>query len=207
MQKIFSSTKSLAVGLFITMCLIAVVTAYSPLERVLGENARLVYFHGAWVWSGKVAFAAAAVAGIIGLLRKSQTWQKASLVLGWTGMIFWLTYLPLSLWVQQVNWGGIFWDEPRWKVPLMFGVVGVMLQIGLVLINDLRLTSAANAIFGVLLWWLLGSIENVLHPDSPIFQSGATRIQQFFIVLILLSLISGALMARLLYLRKASRQP
>jgi hypothetical protein len=158
-----------------------------------------VYFHGAWVWAGKIAFASAAFSGLLGLVLKKTAWQRYSQALGWVGMVFWLTYLPLSLYVQQVNWGGIFWDELRWRVPLMFGIVGLLLQIGLVLMNDLRLTSAANLVFGVLLWWFLGSIENVLHPDSPIFGSNALRIQVFFVLLLLLSIGFGALLARQFY--------
>lgn len=199
MAGILSSKKWLLMMLMVVLILIALVTAFAPVERVLGTNARLVYFHGAWVWSGKVAFAAAAAAGLLGLALKYQRWQQASLALGRTGMIFWLTYLPLSLYVQQVNWGGIFWDEPRWRIPLMFGIVGLLLQVGLALINDLRLSSAANLIFGILLWGFLGNIQNVLHPDSPIFASDSLRIQGFFIALLVLSLIAGVLMARLLY--------
>lgn len=200
MSGLFSSKKHLAFLLIGVLIVIALVTAFAPVERVLGTNARLVYFHGAWVWSGKAAFAAAAFAGLFGLALKNRRWHQISLALGRTGMIFWLTYLPLSLWVQQMNWGGIFWDEPRWRIPLMFGVVGLLLQVGLALINDFRLSSTANLVFGVLLWWFLGNIQNVLHPDSPIFSSDSLRIQAFFIALLVLSLISGVLMARMLYL-------
>jgi hypothetical protein len=185
--------------LLLTALAIGLVTSLAPLERTLGERARLVYFHGAWVWAGKIAFGAAAMCGLAGLIRRNAAWQRVSLALGRTGLIFWLTYLPLSLYIQQVNWGGIFWDEPRWRIPLMFGIAGLLLQIGLALMEDLRLVSAANLVFGVALWWFLGSAQNVLHPDSPIFQSNATDIQVFFIALLALSVVFGGLLARLLY--------
>ncbi len=192
------------VGLLLTLCLIALVTAFAPVERTLGERVRLVYFHGAWVWAGKAAFAAAAAAGLVGLVHwgppaARRAWRRASLALGWTGMVFWLTYLPLSLLVQQMNWGGIFWDEPRWRIPLTLGVVGLLLQVGLYLMEDLRLASGANLVFGIALWVWLGSIENVLHPDSPIFQSDAIRIQVFFTLILLLALLFGGILARQFY--------
>lgn len=190
--------QTLWMGLVVTAALIAVTAAFAPLERTLGERARLVYFHGAWVWAGKLAFAAAAISGLIGLAR-SPVWQRISQAAGWAGMFFWLTYLPLSLWVQQINWGGIFWDEPRWRIPFMFGVAGLLLQIGLLLMDDLRLTSAANLVFGAALWWFLGNIQNVLHPDSPILQSDAMRIQLFFAALLGLAVVFGALLTSLLY--------
>lgn len=201
------SNRALWGSLLITLMLIALVTVLSPLERTLGDRARLVYFHGAWVWTGKLAFGVAALAGLVGLLRRSPLWQRISLALGRAGLVFWLTYLPLSLYVQQVNWGGIFWDEPRWRIPLMFGVVGVLLQAGLWLMEDLRLASVANLVFGVALWWSLGTIQNVLHPDSPITQSNSLQIQLFFVALVVLSVIFGGLLTRLLYplgLRRAS---
>lgn len=187
------------IGLLITLAALALVTALAPLERTLGERARLVYFHGAWVWAGKFAFGAAAVAGLVGLFSRLRSWLHASTALGRTGLVFWLTYLPLSLYVQQVNWGGIFWDEPRWRIPLMFGIVGALLQAGLAILNDDRLTAGANILFGVALWSFLGSIQNILHPDSPIFQSDSTRIQIFFVAMLVLSLVSGAFLARIFY--------
>lgn len=186
-------------GLLATTVLLAFTTAASPAERVLGAQARLVYFHGAWVWAGKIAFGAAAVAGLVGLIRKNPFWQRLSLILGWTGMIFWVTYLPLSFWIQQVNWGGIFWDEPRLRVPLMFGVAGLLLQVGLFLLEDLRLVSVVNLLFGAALWYFLGTIQNVLHPDSPILLSNAGDIQVFFFLLVGLSIIFGAILTALLY--------
>ena len=186
------------IALVFTVIAIAVITVLGPTERTLGENLRLVVLHGAWVWAGKLLFAAAAIAGLLGLVLPKAVWSNLSLALGRTGLLFWLTYLPMSLIVQLQNWGGIFWDEPRWRVPFTFGVVGLLLQLGLWVLNQPRLTNLANLVFGVVLWWQLGSITNVLHPDSPIFGSGgATDIQLFFIALLVLTLLAGALITRL----------
>ena len=171
-----------------TLVAVALVTAFAPLEKTLGERIRLVYLHGAWVWAGKIAFACAALAGLAALLARSQKWAGWSLALGRAGLVIWLTYLPMSLVVQQVNWGGIFWDEPRWRIPLAFGVAALLIQAALWLFNQPFIASAVNLVFGVALWWVLGGIENILHPDSPIFQSGSARIQIFFVLLLLLAL-------------------
>lgn len=179
-----------------TLLAITLVTLFAPLERTLGAGARLVYLHGAWVWSGKVLFAAAGVVGLAGLVAYPTArgvWlQRISLAFSRSALLFWWTYLPMSLWVQQINWGGIFWDEPRWRVPLMLGIVALLLQLGLSLLENGRLTALANALFGAALWYFLGTTQNVLHPDSPIFGSDATRIQFFFILLLVLSVVIGA---------------
>ena len=183
------------------LVLLLFITLISPLEQTLGWKARAVYFHGAWVWTGKIAFALAALAGLAALLlpRMRATAANWSLALGRTGMVFWLTYLPMSLWIQQINWGGIFWDEPRWRVPLAFGVAGVLLQVALVLFDRRLLTAVGNLVFGVGLWWALASIQNVLHPDSPIFGSGALDFEIFFMILAGLSLVFMAQIGLALY--------
>lgn len=180
------------VGLMlITLGLIIATTAVAPLEKTLGARVRLVYLHGAWVWTGKVAFGLASLAGLGALLfaNRRPFWSGWSLAWGRTGLIFWLTYLPLSLVVQQLNWGGIYWDEPRWRVPLAFGVAGVLLQAALMIFNHPKWTAMGNLVFGVALWVGLARLQNVLHPDSPIFGSGSQRIEIFFLVLLFLTIL------------------
>jgi hypothetical protein len=202
--------------LLVTLAAIGCVTAIAPVEKTLGVNVRLVYLHGAWVWAGKIAFALASLAGLVHLgqwargrstspdtRREQKFWSGWSLALGRTGLVFWLTYLPLSLYVQQMNWGGIFWDEPRWKVPLAFGVAAVLVQAAVYLFERPLLTSLINLVFGVALWVGLANVQNVLHPDSPIFASGSLRIEGFFVALLLLSL--GVLLQVALFFRKIER--
>lgn len=176
-------------ALLLTFAVIAVVTALGPTEKTLGANIRLITLHGAWVWTGKIAFALAALTGLLRLVTRRVVWTDWSLALGRTGLFFWLTYLPMSLLMMQLNWGGFFFDEPRWQVPFSFGVVAVLVQVALALFSQPDLTALGNLLFGAALWWKLGLTENVLHPDSPIFQGGAFTIQMFFIVLLALSLL------------------
>lgn len=175
------------------------LTLVGPVERTLGRNLSLVLLHGGMVWTGKIAFAAAGLAGLIGLLSRRQAWHDISLAVGRTGLVFWLVYLPMSLIVQVQNWGGIFWDEPRWRVPFTFGVVALLLQLGLWILKQPQVSSAANLVFVALLWWQLGGITNVLHPDSPVFGSNSSAIPAFFLILLGLCLLIAAQIAWLFY--------
>ncbi|WP_322507454.1 hypothetical protein [Anaerolinea sp.] len=183
------------VWMLVNLALIALLTAVVPPEKTLGERIRLVYFHGAWVWTGKIAFALAGLGGLAALIfllacsRLYPRWAEISLALGRTGLFFWLTYLPVSLLVQQINWGGIFWDEPRWRIPATFGVVAVLVQVAISLFDLPWLTALVNTVFGAALWLALGGAENVLHPDSPIFSSNSVPIEGFFVALLGLSLL------------------
>ncbi len=188
-----------AAGILLNLGLIAMAVAFGPVENTLGASVRLVYLHGAWVEAGKYAFGLAALVGLVGLVPfRSQPAQAAqrggqalSLALGRSSLFFWLTYLPMSLLVMQATWGGYFFDEPRWRVPLMFGVGGALLQGGLYLLNSPRLACLANLVYGAALWVVLGGLTNVLHPDSPIFNSGSPRIEFYFIVLLALTFFLG----------------
>ncbi len=183
-----------------TVALIVLVAAFAPAEKTLGASARLVYVHGAWVWAGLIAFACAALAGLTALLARQNACHAWSVALARTGLVFWWTYLPMSLLVMQLNWGGLFLDEPRWKIPFTFGVAGLILQAGLALFNRGWLHSLANLLFGASLWYALGSAANILHPDSPI--AGApVSIRVFFIALMALSVLFGIQLTLLFYRR------
>jgi hypothetical protein len=105
----------------------------------------------------------------------------------------------MSLVVQIQNWGGIFWDEPRWRVPFTFGVAALLLQLGLWILKQPQISSASNLVFAALLWWQLGRITNVLHPDSPVFGSNSSAIPVFFLILLGLCLLIAAQLAWLFY--------
>ena len=158
-------------------------------------NARLVYFHGAWVWAALIAFIAAALAGLAGLVSRRADLHHWSLALGRTAIVFWLAFLPMSLLVMQANWNGLFLDEPCFRVPLNFAIVGVLLQVGVSFFPP-AWASAANLVFGATLLAGLRSADTVLHPESPIFGSGATGIQLYFAVLVLLLALAAWQMAR-----------
>lgn len=181
---------------FATLGIIALISLLGPEEKSLGSNVRIVYLHGAWVLAAEIAFVAAALAGLLGLLaakipilsEKQARFYAWSAALGRTGIVFWVTYLPLSLWAMQANWNGLFLAEPRFRLALTFAVVGVFLQIGLWLFNLPWATATGNILFIVILRYIFSSADYVMHPPpSPIFNSGISSVIIFFISLILLT--------------------
>lgn len=175
-----------------TIILIALLALFGPEEKTLGSNVRIVYLHGAWVLTAEVAFFAAAIAGAIGLITKRVSFHRWSAALGRTGILFWLTYIPLSLWAMESNWNGLFLSEPRFRLAVIFAVTGILLQVGLWMINLNWLTSLANIIFIVVLRVTFSSASNIMHPPpSPIFNSGNYLIIGFFLVMIILALVAA----------------
>ena len=190
---------------FVTVLVIAVMALFGPEEESLGSNVRIVYVHGAWVIAAEMAFLFAALTGALALVARwiaplatregaLHNWSAA---LGRTGILFWVTYLPLSLLAMQANWNGLFLAEPRFRLALTFAVVGVLLQVGLWMISQKWLTSLANVAFFVVLRVIFAAAANVMHPPpSPIFNSGNYVIIGFFVGLNLLAWLAAYFMTR-----------
>lgn len=169
---------------FITVSVIAMLALLGPEEQSLGSNVRIVYLHGAWVLAAEVAFAAAALTGLLALALRRERLHRWSAALGRTGIVFWLTYLPLSLWAMEANWNGLFLAEPRFRLALTFAIVGALMQVGLWLVNVDWVTSLANLAYFVTLRVVFSTAANVMHPPpSPIFSSGLWNIITFFVLL------------------------
>jgi hypothetical protein len=169
---------------FITVLVIAILALLGPEEQSLGSNVRIVYLHGAWVLAAEVAFAAAALTGLLALALRRDSLHRWSAALGRTGIVFWLTYLPLSLWAMEANWNGLFLAEPRFRLALTFAIVGALMHVGLWLVNVDWVTSLANLSYFVALRVVFSTAANVMHPPpSPIFSSGLWNIIQFFVLL------------------------
>ena len=180
----------------LTVAAIAGLTTLGPAERMLGANVRVVYLHGAWVWTALAALVAAGLVGLAGLLTRREALHCWSRALGHTGLLFWITYLPISIWAMQTNWNGLFLAEPRWRLALIFAVSGLLLQVGLALLDRPAWTSAANLAYVTVLLLALANTANVMHPPSPILNSDAERIQLFFLTLLALTLLAAGQIAR-----------
>ena len=182
---------------FITIIVIALLASLGPEEQSLGSNVRIVYLHGAWVMTAELAFIAAGMAGLIALISRRKVFHQWSSALGRSGIVFWVTYLPLSLWAMQANWNGLFLAEPRFRLAVIFAVTGGLLQLGLWLVNMDWVTSLSNLLFIVALRVVFATAENVMHPPpSPIFSSGNYAIIGFFLALIVLSLVASYFLTR-----------
>ncbi len=187
--------KSSLVWFLIFLGIAILAAALAPLEKTLGSNARFVYFHGAWVWTAILSFGAAAFLGLLAVLSRRMDLHHWSLALGRTGLFFWITFLPMSLIVMQANWNGLFLDEPRFRIPLNFAIVGLLLQIGLALFSKPLWSSLANLAYGIAFFWGMTQAETILHPDSPIFRSDARDIQVYFLLLTMILSISALCLA------------
>jgi len=194
--------KSPILWFILILLVIAGFSSLGPAEKTLGPNVRIVYLHGSWVWAALAGFIAAGLVGLIGLIRRRTTLHHWSRALGRTGLFFWITYLPISLWAMQTNWNGLFLAEPRWRVAAVFAIGGLLLQIGLTLVENPAWASGFNLAYVIALFVVLQSTENVMHPPAPVVDSEARRIQLFFLGLNLLTLLAAWQVSRWWYARE-----
>jgi hypothetical protein len=189
--------KSPLVWFLAALIAVALLALFGPEEKSLGASVRIVYLHGAWVLAAELALIAAGAAGLIALLTRRAAFHDWSAALGRTGILFWVTYLPLSLWAMQSNWNGLFLAEPRFRLAAIFAVTGILLQLGLWIVNLDWLTSLANVLFILILRGVFATAENIMHPPpSPIFNSGNYVIIGFFLALVLLTLVASYFLTR-----------
>lgn len=187
-----NTSKSPLFWFLLTVLVIAVVSFFGPEVKELGSNVRVVYLHGAWVMAAEVAFFAAAAAGLLGLLLRREGFHRLSAALGRTGLIFWITYLPLSMWAMHTNWNGLFLSEPRFRLAMIFAVVGLLLQAGLWMMNTPVVTSVGNILFILVLRYIFSQAANIMHPPpSPIFSSGLWQVISFFLGMNFLALLAA----------------
>lgn len=184
--------------LLVSLVGIGLVASFGPAEKSLGVNVRVVYLHGAWVWTALAGFVAAGIMGALGLVTRKPSWFDWSAALGRTGLIFWITYLPISLWAMQANWNGLFLAEPRWRLAAIFAVTGFLLQAGLALLRRPAAYGWGNLVFVTVLLVMLRSTDDVLHPASPILSSESRIIQIYFTMLLGMTLVAAWQAARVL---------
>lgn len=174
--------KSPLLWFILSLITVAAITLISPTEATLGANARVVYLHGAWVWASLAAFIAAGIVGGIGIITQRSKLHNWSRALGRTGLFFWITYLPISLWAMQTNWNGLFLAEPRWRFAIIFAITGIFLQLGLSFLPVIW-ASVGNLIYVITLFAFMQATENVMHPPGPMLESEFGQIQIFFLIL------------------------
>jgi len=184
------------VWFLLTLAAIGLITVLSPAERVLGANARIVYLHGAWVWASLAGFTTAALVGLAAWITHRPGLHYWSRALGRTGLFFWITYLPISMVAMQTSWNGLYLAEPRFHLAVIFSISGLLLQIGLALLEHPAWASAANIVYAIALYLALFNTQNVMHPPSPMMDSDASRIQLYFFALFALTLLAAWQVAR-----------
>jgi heme exporter protein C len=97
----------------LVLAALGMVFLYAPLEVTMGYVQKIFYFHIATAWVGMLGFVAAAVAGVIFLIRHDLKWDILELAAVEISLAFFLAaILAGSIWAKP-SWGTWWTWDPR----------------------------------------------------------------------------------------------
>jgi len=167
----------------------------APSDVTLAGTSKVVYLHGALVWTALLTLTVAGVLGLAALIamlvKRGDLLHAWTLALGRTGLVFWLAYIPVSMLASRLAWNAVFLAEPRYTTAFRVLAIGLIVQVIIILVNRSAISSGLHTAQAVILWALLLSTPSVLHPNNPILRS--TPSIQFFFGLIVLACGAAAL--------------
>ena len=92
---------------------LAMVFLYAPLEETMNYVQKVFYFHIATAWVGMLGFMAAAVAGVVYLVRHDRKWDLLEMAAIEISLVFFLiTILLGSIWARPI-WNTWWTWDPR----------------------------------------------------------------------------------------------
>jgi hypothetical protein len=190
------------------MTLAAALLWLAPAEATLGQGIKAVYLHVALTWAGMTGLGVAALVALAAVTSRRPSWRPWVLTIAWVALAFHGGGTLMSLVAADINWGAMFWSEPRTRVALSLLALGLIVQV----INswmgeeeaDRRTATLtlsqrlALLLYPALVAYMVISTATtplVLHPRDPIRSSTSVAIQLTFAGLFLLALLAAALLA------------
>jgi heme exporter protein C len=101
------------VSVLLVLGAFAMAMWYAPVEKVMGAVHKLFYFHVATAWVGMLGFLAAAVAGVLYLMKRDLKWDIVEVAAVEISLVFFFIAIVLgSIWAKP-SWGTYWTWEPR----------------------------------------------------------------------------------------------
>ncbi len=155
----------------------------APDEQTLGTGIRSVYVHVAFTWTGMLGLVIAGLISLLAIILDKPSFQEWSHSIAWLALASFFVGLVMSVAAAAINWGAIFWQEPRTNSALQILAVGLIVQ----LINGWPVSHRPKGVLSFLLAcfviWSISSTTLVLHPGNAASSSPSSAIQFTFLAL------------------------
>jgi len=175
----------LPAGVALLLLLIAWVVL-APAEAQLGNLIKLVYVHGALVFSGLLAFSVAGLLGLVALIVGRPAWYRGADAAGWGALLVWIVYALSAMAVTRLAWGQLVaWNEPRVRATALVLGAAVVLELAIRLVSQRALGASVRIVMGIASWLVTRQAEVIRHPVDPIGGSASTSIQVYFLLILL----------------------
>jgi hypothetical protein len=158
----------------------------APEEATLGRGIRSVYVHVALTWTGLAGFVLAGLLGLGVLATANPRLTRWMQTLGWVAYGFYLAGVGVSAIASRVNWGGVFWQEPRMMAAFNSLALATIIMVFNLWVPWVRVRGLLQAVVPAAVVWITYNAPLVLHPGNPIFSSESSTIKFAFIGMFLL---------------------
>ena len=192
MSALVSSRKAGWAVLGVVVVLAAVLLWLAPAEATLGNGIASVYIHVALTWSGMTGLIVAGVLGLLMAILSRPGLGSWIYSLVWIALAMFAGGLVMSIIAARVNWGAIFWQEPRTNSAMQVLAIGLIVQILNGWRLPYRLKGLLYAIPAAFLTWSTVVTPLVLHPQNAARSSPSGAIQFVFFALYGLFALAGA---------------
>jgi hypothetical protein len=190
----------------VLLALLLLWVILAPSESRLGNLVKLVFVHGALVWSGLLAFTLAGALGLVSLAarhvlgaiapaarRHAPALYRGTASAGLAALIVWIAYVISSMAVTGLTWGQIIaWNEPRVQATGLILLASVVLFVVARLVANDDFTAIVSVLMGIVPWIVVRQAGVIRHPVDPIGGSESAAIQTYYF-LILLTVVGLAL--------------
>jgi len=101
------------VSVLLFLASLSMVFLYAPMEATMNYVQKIFYFHIATAWVGMLGFIAAAIAGVVYLIKHDQKWDIVELAAVEISLVFFFIAIAAgSIWARP-SWGTYWTWEPR----------------------------------------------------------------------------------------------
>ena len=172
--------------------LAAILVWLAPGEQTLGSGIKSVYIHVALTWTGMSGFLIAGLAGLTMALFAKPFFQDWTHSIAWVALAFFAAGLAMSIIAASINWGAVFWQEPRTNSALQILAVGLIVQVANSWSIPYRLKGVLNFFLAIFLLWLIQTTPLVLHPGDAARTATSMAIRFTFFSLYAICVLAGA---------------
>ena len=173
-------------GLF---SLAVILLLLSPAEKTLGDGIKSVYLHVALTWTGMVGIGFSGLIGIVSIFKPSRQITDWITTIGLVALVMFAIGLVISLLAAAINWGAVFWQEPRTSGAIEIIALGVIVQFLSMLPIHNRIKGLLFVLLAVFMAWSVSTTPRVLHPGAAARTSTSASIRLTFFGLF--AIVSG----------------
>ena len=192
MKSIHLSRRTTWNGLVFLALLAALVLLFAPEEKDLGSGIQSVYVHVALTWTGMTGIVIGGLVGLAAAVLDREKLQSWATTITWIALAFFAAGAVMSIIAAGINWGRIFWQEPRTNTVLQVLAVGFIVQGLSTWPFSHRLKGVLNFMLASLLLYLVFTTPLVLHPGNAARTANSLAIRFTFFSLYGLCLLAAA---------------